>query len=127
LQLALNASAEASNRAVTSTGTSDRLLTSAGTSDRVASFAIGTAILGWLPAILPPAVDQPLPYTSHLLNLAADALTSTHAPSRLKRRPNPSPTASAALEALTRLASRPSRSPVSDAAQRLVATLTQAS
>lgn len=92
--------------------------------DRAVASAIGTAILGWLPAILPPAVHQPEPYTSHLLNLAADALTSARAPQQPAYRP--SPALSTAVDALTKLANRPSRSPVSDAAQRLLAVLTQA-
>ena len=100
-------------------GTSAR----AAVANRAAASAIGTAILGWLPAILPPAVDQPLPYTSHLLNLAADALTSART---LRRATRPSPTVHAAIDVLTNLASRPSRSPVSDAAHGLLAVLTQA-
>ena len=119
------------------------------TTDRAIASALGMAILGWLPAILPPAVDQPLPYTSHLLNLAADALTSANA-ARTPTQPTPAPTqptaaptpppapapppaanaanatVSAAIDALTRLANRPSRSPVSDAAGSLLAALTQA-
>jgi hypothetical protein len=92
-------------------------------SDRAIASAIGTSILGWLPAILPPAVDQPLPYTSHLLNLAADALTSAHPLKQATPAPKPSPTVIAAIDALTRLASRPSRSSVSDAANALLTVL----
>lgn len=89
--------------------------------DRAVAPAIGSAILGWLPAILPPAVNQPEPYTSHLLNLAADALTSVRAPRQ------PTPVADAfVIDALMMLAGRTSRSLVSDAAQRLLAVLTKA-
>ena len=87
--------------------------------------AIGATILGWLPAILPPAVDQPLPYTSHLLNLAADALTRARArkqPSRTK----PPHHVGGAIDTLTRLVNRPSRSAVTDAANGLLAILTPA-
>ncbi len=105
-----------------------------------AASAIGGAIVGWLPAILPPSVVQPLPYTSHLLNLAADALASARpaAPERSPRwrKPKPPPTTAgvlsattidAAIDALTRLVTRPARSHVSDAAQRLLTVITQTS
>lgn len=92
--------------------------------DRAVASALGMSILGWLPAILPPAVDQPLPYTSHLLNLAADALTSARSPKQPSSPArNPSPTVTAAVDALTRLANRPSRSSVSDAANALLTVL----
>lgn len=113
LQYVLRAAADAHDSHDSDEGTTSAL---AAAMDRAVASAIGTAILGWLPAILPPAVNQPEPYTSHLLNLAADALTSA----RASRQPTP------VLDALTMLASRPSHSSVSDAAQRLLAALTRA-
>jgi hypothetical protein len=89
--------------------------------ERALTSAIGRSIVGWLPAILPPALDQPLPYTSHLLNLAADALTAARTPKQPPRKP--SPTVTDAIDALTRLANRPGRSAVSDAANSLLAVL----
>ena len=80
--------------------------------------AIGAAIVHWLPAILPPTVPQPLPYTSHLLSLAADAFDTAHAEA-------PAADASTATAtALATLATRSTtRSAVSDAAQRLLAAM----
>jgi hypothetical protein len=83
-----------------------------------AAHSIATAILQWLPAVLPPATPQPLPYTSHLLNLAADALAIA--------RTSVSPAATKApATALVALTARPTRSAVSDAAQRLLAAITE--
>jgi hypothetical protein len=84
---------------------------------RAKARALATAVLHWLPAVLPPAVPQPLPYTSHLLTVAADALALAHSPA------TPVTAPPAAVAALTALADRPSRSPVSDAAQRVLALL----
>lgn len=74
--------------------------------------AIGAAILRWLPVVLPPTVPQPLPYTSHLLSLAADAFDAAHAGA---------PTTTATATMLEDLSARSARSAVSDAAQRLLA------
>ncbi|MGH6653637.1 MAG: hypothetical protein ACRDVE_00365, partial [Actinocrinis sp.] len=63
------------------------------------------------------------PYTSHLLNLAADALAAADAVRRVslpRTRTN-----AAALRALNLLADRPSRSSVPDAARRVLAALTR--
>jgi hypothetical protein len=93
---------------------------------------IATAILQWLPAVLPPSVPRPLPYTSHLLNLATDALAAAGpAPPATNAVNAPDAvTATATTTALNALAARPasasrsSRSAVSDAAQRLLAAST---
>jgi hypothetical protein len=62
-------------------------------------------------------MPQPLPYTSHLLNLAADSLAIA--------RTSISPAATkATATALVALTARPTHSAVSDAAQRLLAAIT---
>jgi hypothetical protein len=119
----LRSAVPALQRVLTTTTDSPAKTTGSPANGATAS-AISNAILGWLPAILPPSVDQPLPYTSHLLKLAADALTAARTASHPAR--TPSPSATAAIEALTRLANRPGRSPVSDAATSLLAILTPA-
>jgi len=85
--------------------------------------SIGAAILHWLPAVLPPAVPQPLPYTSHLLNLAADAVATTRAEAPADAIAATDGT-DATISSLAALAARPARSAVSDAAQRLLAAMT---
>lgn len=81
-----------------------------------AATTISTAILHWLPAILPPAVPAPLPYTAHLLDTAYAGLATLQ--EYRQRQPSiPAHTA----ELLLSLAERSARSSVSAAARRLVA------
>jgi hypothetical protein len=79
-----------------------------------AAASIASTILNWLPAIAPPAVPHPVPYTAHLLDVATTALETVH---RNGQKPPRVPAATAGL--LTSLAGRSSRSPVSAAARRL--------
>jgi hypothetical protein len=79
-----------------------------------AAASIAATILHWLPAIAPPAVPRPVPYTAHLLDVATAALETVR---HHGQKPPGIPAASAEL--LADLAGRSGRSPVSAAARRL--------
>jgi hypothetical protein len=80
-----------------------------------AAAVVGVAIVTWLPVLLPPAIVQPLPYTSHLIDAATEAFAAT-AESGV-RNPTIAPETVNTLVALTR---RPGASAVSAAARRLL-------
>jgi hypothetical protein len=82
-----------------------------------AAAAIGTTILHWLPALLPPAVPLPLPYTSRLLEIADCALGTLR-----ERGQKPPATPALTANLLVSLTQRSGRSPVSTAARRLLIT-----